>query len=81
MRNKTLIVLGILLAFSVMQSCSSSPEKSILSRYFNAVTMNDNATMASMALEPAQWEVASWEIVSISMEKVEQSIQSDLSKK
>jgi hypothetical protein len=81
MRKKTLIVLGILLAFSVMQSCSSSPEKSILSRYFNAVSMNDNATMASMALEPAQWDVASWEIVSISPEKIEPSTLAELSKK
>jgi hypothetical protein len=71
MRKKTLVVLGILLALFVAQSCSSSPEKSLLSRYFNAVTMNDNATLASMALEPAQWEVASWEVVSVSPEKVE----------
>jgi hypothetical protein len=81
MKKKTLIVLGILLAFSVMQSCSSSPEKSILARYFNAVSMNDNATMASMALEPAQWDVASWEIVSISPEKMDAATLSDLSKK
>jgi hypothetical protein len=81
MRKKTLIVLGILLAFSVMQSCSSSPEKSILARYFNAVRMNDNATMASMALEPAQWDVASWEIISISPEKIEPATISDLNKK
>ncbi|MGA2363232.1 MAG: hypothetical protein ABSG73_12320 [Candidatus Aminicenantales bacterium] len=81
MRKKTLIVLGILLAFFVMQSCSSSPEKSILARYFNAVRMNDNATMASMALEPAQWDVASWEIISISPEKIEPATISDLNKK
>jgi hypothetical protein len=81
MRKKTLIVLGILLAFSVMQSCSSNPEKTILSRYFNAVSMNDNATMASMALEPAQWDVASWEIVSVSPEKMDAATLSDLSKK
>ncbi len=71
MRKRTLIVLGILLAFFVIQSCSSSPERGILSRYFNAVRMNDNATMASMALEPAQWDVASWDIVSVSLEKIE----------
>jgi hypothetical protein len=33
--------------------------------------MNDNSTMASMALEPAQWDVASWEIVSVTPEKIE----------
>jgi hypothetical protein len=71
MRKRTLIVLGIILAFFVAQSCSSNPEKSLLSRYFNAVSMNDNSTMASMALEPAQWELASWEILSVSPEKIE----------
>ncbi len=81
MRKKTLAVLGILLAFSVMQSCSSNPEQTLLSRYFNAVTMNDNATMASMALEPAQWDVASWEIVSVTPEKIQPAILSDLGKK
>ncbi len=71
MSKRTLIVLGMILAFAAAQSCSSNPEKSLLSRYFNAVSMNDNATMASMALEPAQWEVASWEIVSVGPEKIE----------
>jgi hypothetical protein len=81
MRKKTLVVLGILLAFFVAQSCSSSPEKSLLSRYFNAVTLNDNATMASMALEPAQWEVTSWEVASVSPEKIDPVILPDLNKK
>lgn len=81
MRKKTLIVFGILVAFFVLQSCSSNPEKTLLSRYFNAVSMNDNATMASMALEPAQWELGSWQIVSVSPEKIEPAILPDLSKK
>jgi hypothetical protein len=81
MRKKTLIAAGILIAFFVMQSCSSNPEKTLLSRYFNAVRMNDNPTMASMALEPAQWDVASWQIVSVSPEKVEPAILAELNKK
>jgi hypothetical protein len=81
MRKRTLIVLGIILAFAVAQSCSSNPEKSLLSRYFNAVSMNDNATMASMALEPAQWDVASWEIISVTPEKVEPVTLSALNQK
>jgi hypothetical protein len=80
MRKRTLIVFGILLAFFVIQSCSSSPEKGILARYFNAVRMNDNSTMASMALEPAQWEVASWDIVSVSPEKIEPVVLPNLTK-
>ena len=54
MSKRTLIVLGIILAFAAAQSCSSNPEQGLLARYFNAVSMNDNATMASITLEPAQ---------------------------
>jgi hypothetical protein len=81
MRKQTLVVLGILIAFFAVQSCTSNPEKGLLSRYFNAVTMNDNSTMASMALEPAQWDVASWEIVSVSPEKADPVTLPDLNKK
>lgn len=71
MRKKTLIVLGVFLAFFVIQGCTSAPEKTLLKKYFNAVTMNDNDTMSSMALEPFQPELGSWKIVSIGEEKVE----------
>jgi len=81
MKRKTLVVLGILLAFFAVQSCSSNPEQALLSRYFNAVTMNDNATMASMALEPAQWEVVSWEVVSVSPEKTDPVVLPDVNKR
>ena len=81
MKRKALVVLGIVLAFFAVQSCSSNPEQALLSRYFNAVTMNDNATMSKMALEPAQWEVASWEIVSVSPEKTDPVVLPDLNKR
>ena len=71
MRKRTLIVIGLLVAFFVIQGCSSSPEKSLLKRYFNAVTLNDNDTMSSMALDPFQPELGSWSIVSIGPEKIE----------
>jgi len=71
MRKKTLIVIGVFLAFLVIQGCTSSPEKNLLKRYFNAVVMNDNDTMSSMALEPLQPELGSWSITSIGPEKVE----------
>ena len=80
MRKKTLFVIGLLVAFFVVQGCTSNPEKSLLSRYFNAVTLNDNDTMSSMALEPFQPEMTSWNIVSISPEKIEPAKLPDLNK-
>ena len=71
MRKKTLIVIGVFLAFLVIQGCTSAPEKTLLKKYFNAVMMNDNDTMSSMALEPLQPELGSWSVVSIGPEKVE----------
>lgn len=80
MRKKTLIVCGVALAIFVLQSCSSSPEKSLLSRYFNAVSLNDNATMSSIALEPAQMDYTSWAILSVTPEKIEPATLPDLAK-
>jgi len=70
MRKKTLIVIGLLVAFLVIQGCTSNPEKNLLKRYFNAVTLNDNDTMSSMALDPFQPELGSWNIVSVGAENV-----------
>jgi len=80
MRKNTLFVIGLLVAFFVVQGCTSNPEKSLLSRYFNAVTLNDNDTMSSMALEPFQPEMTSWNIVSIGPEKIEPAKLPDLNK-
>lgn len=80
MRKKTLFVIGLLVAFFVIQGCTSKPEKSLLARYFNAVTLNDNDTMSSMALEPFQPDMTSWNIVSISPEKIEPAKLPDLNK-
>jgi hypothetical protein len=71
MSKKTLIVIGVFAAFLIIQGCTSSPEHTLLKKYFNAVQMNDNDTMSSMALEPLQPDMASWSIVSIGPEKVE----------
>ncbi|HOW85872.1 MAG TPA: hypothetical protein P5119_01790 [Candidatus Aminicenantes bacterium] len=71
MRKRTLIVLGVFVAFFVIQGCSSAPEKTLLKKYFNAVQMNDNDTMSSMALEPLQPELGSWSVLSIGVEKIE----------
>ena len=80
MRKKILFVIGLLVAFFVIQGCTSKPEKSLLSRYFNAVTLNDNDTMSRMALEPFQPDMTSWNIVSISPEKIEPAKLPDLNK-
>ncbi|HPW17389.1 MAG TPA: hypothetical protein PLP83_03305 [Candidatus Aminicenantes bacterium] len=71
MRKKTLAVAGVFVAFLVVQGCTSAPEKTLLKKYFNAVAMNDNDTMSSMALDPLQPDMTSWSIVSIGAEKVE----------
>jgi hypothetical protein len=71
MRKKTLIVIGVFAAFLIIQGCTSAPEKTLLKKYFNAVMMNDNDTMSSMALDPLQPELGSWSVVSIGAEKVE----------
>lgn len=71
MRKRTLIVIGVFVAFFVIQGCSSAPEKTLLKKYFNAVMLNDNDTMSSMALDPFQPELGSWSVVNIGPEKVE----------
>jgi hypothetical protein len=80
MRKKTLIVIGLFAAFLVIQACTSAPEQTLLKKYFNAVMMNDNDTMSSMALEPLQPELTSWSIVSIGPEKVEDFNLTELNK-
>ena len=71
MRKKALIVMGVFVAFLVIQGCTSAPEKTLLKQYFNAVTMNDNDTMSSIALEPLQPDMTSWSVVKIGQEKIE----------
>jgi len=80
MRKKTLFVIGLLVVFLVIPGCSPKPEKGLLARYFNAVTLNDNDTMSSMALEPFQPEMTSWNIVSIGPEKIEPAKLPELNK-
>jgi hypothetical protein len=65
MRKRALFVIAVFVAFAVIQGCTSAPEKTLLKKYFNAVAMNDNDTMSSMALEPIQPDMTSWGIVSI----------------
>jgi len=74
MRRKGLIVFGavaVLFIIFSLQSCKSNPEKSLLGAYFGAISMKDTTTMSKMAIEPASIDAASWQIVSVSEEKIE----------
>jgi type IV secretory pathway VirB10-like protein len=80
MRNRTLIVIGLLVALFAIQGCSSKPEQALLKKYFNAVTLNDNDTMSSIALDPFQPELGSWAIVKVGEEQVHPATLPDLNK-
>jgi hypothetical protein len=74
MRRKGIIIFcsfALLFVFFSLQGCKSTPEKGLLGAYFHAISLKDSATMASMAVEPVSIDVASWDIVSVSEEKVE----------
>jgi hypothetical protein len=80
MRKKSLIIIAAVLVLVVFQSCSSKPEEGLLKRYFNAVRMNDNSTMSSMALEPLTMDVSGFDVVSVAAEKIEPAVLPGLSK-
>ena len=74
MRRKGLIVFGfvaVLFILFTLQSCKSTPEKGLLGAYFHAISLKDTTTMSTMAIEPTSIDAASWQIVSVSQEKIE----------
>jgi hypothetical protein len=71
MARKSIIIIGVILLLFGLQSCQSKPEESILKKYVHAIILKDKATMASMAMEPISFDVERWEIVNVSLEKVE----------
>lgn len=71
MKRKSLSAIGVILLLFVLQSCTSHPEEGLLKRYFSAITLNDVTTMSTMAVEPISMDVESWEIISVSEEKIE----------
>jgi hypothetical protein len=71
MKRKSLSSIGVILLLFVLQSCTSHPEEVLLKRYFSAIALNDVTTMSTMAVEPIQMDVESWEIISVSEEKIE----------
>jgi len=68
MNKKVLSYLGIVLLILMIHSCSTHPEKALLERYFSAMSLNDLNTLSTMAIEPADFEFESWEIVSVTEE-------------
>jgi hypothetical protein len=70
MKKNGLIILVICLAVIAAQSCKSHPEEALLKSYFSASSMNDVATMSSMAFDPMKIDAVSWKIVQVSEEKV-----------
>jgi len=82
MKHKKLWFLGLaLMAVLFYTACSSAPEKTLLQKYFHALSMNDNQTMASMAVEPLAIDAVSYKILSASPESVEPFTLPDLNKK
>lgn len=74
MRRKGLIVFGavaVLFILFTLQSCKSTPEKGLLGADFHAISLKDTTTMSTMAIEPTSIDAASWNITSVSEEKIE----------
>jgi hypothetical protein len=69
-----------LAALFIFQSCSSHPEKGLLDKYFTSMKSNDNQTMSAMALEPIELDLADWELISVTPERVEPVNLADLNK-
>ena len=78
MRKSILITLGALLVLFPLVGCKANPEKGLLDRYFNAITLKDVTTLSTMALDPVTVEAASWKITKVSEEKIEPAKLADL---
>ncbi|MBC7348775.1 MAG: hypothetical protein H5U05_02235 [Candidatus Aminicenantes bacterium] len=72
MKIKSLWLIGLItLVILVYAACSSAPEKTLLDKYFHAVSMKDNQTMAAMAWKPLEIDYASFQILETSPEQIE----------
>lgn len=71
MDRKTLSLLAVILVLCFFSSCSSHPEEQLLKRYFSALSLNDNTTLSTMALEPVDMPAEDWEILNVREEIVE----------
>lgn len=80
MTRKGLISISIAILAFVLASCASKPEEALLKRYFNALQLRDVTTLSTMAIEPVEIDVASWQIISVTPEKVEPASLPELNK-
>ncbi len=71
MNRKVLSIFGVALLIVVASSCSSNPEKSLLDRYFNALSLKDNTTLRTMAITPATFDFTDYEILNVSEEVIQ----------
>lgn len=66
MNRKGVSILGVFILIALVASCSSHPEKGLLERYFNALSLKDSTTLSTMAISPANFDFESWEITNVS---------------
>ncbi|MCI0471136.1 MAG: hypothetical protein L0Y73_05710 [Candidatus Aminicenantes bacterium] len=71
--KKSILLMALFCMIIVLTACST-PGKVTVSKYCQAMKLNDKDTMAAMALEPKDLEFKSFEIVSVS-EPVEKDLE------
>lgn len=81
MYRKILTIFSVLCIIALITSCTSKPEDSLLKSYFNALSLNDLTTLSTMAIEPADLDVESWKIVSVTEEEINPVTLPELNKK
>lgn len=81
MHKKTLYFVGLVIVLFVLNSCSSHPEENLLKGYFHALSMNDNTTLSTMALEPVSVDVDHWKITNVGEEVINPATLPDLNQK
>jgi len=81
MDRKNLALIGLVFLLFAFYSCSSNPEKTLLHKYFNALSLNDITTLSTIALEPISIKADRWEIINVVEELIEPAKLPDMNKK
>lgn len=69
MNRKIITIIAIGFLFLMIHSCKTHPEKRLLDRYFNALSLNDLQTLSAMAMNPAEIDFRSWEIIEVTVDE------------